>query len=324
MIKTGGEFWQDSIGHALMGKVAQSDDSHGAPPGYHTLGLALTFWPGVLLLGIAGTAAWLRRREPGMRFLIVWLLPFWVIYELVATKLPHYTLPVFPALALIAAIALVGAGDRVASSRPARIAHWTLTAVFVLVCLVIAWLPFYLAGEMETRAPGAAWGVVLFALVAAGTGLWLAAKPGLDRLGPLALSALGVYIFVFGATLPAMDRFWLSHSLKEEVASLEGCESVRLATIDYREPRLVFNFGTDTLLGDEASVIAMLQAEPCGLAAIGQRELASFLAATEAAGVPVKLLGEVRGYNYTKGRDITLTILSSDDSAFTVPGTQPE
>ena len=70
-------------------------------------------------LAVAGAAGDLRpgsgvrsRRE---RFLLAWLVPVWVVLELVPTKLPHYVLPLYPALALLAAAALV---DGVATGRP--------------------------------------------------------------------------------------------------------------------------------------------------------------------------------------------------------------
>ncbi|GGD06675.1 ArnT family glycosyltransferase [Aquisalinus flavus] len=321
MIETQGEFWQDSIGHALMGKVAKGDDSHGAPPGYHTLLSFVTFWPGILLIALGAVAAWQRRSEPAVQFIVAWLLPFWIIYELVATKLPHYTLPVFPALALIAAFGLRD-GVELARSRGVRIAHWIIVALFALVSILIGFLPFLLAGEMETTAPGTAWLGALAGIAVAGTGIYLALKPGFNRLPPLVLSTLGVYIFTFGAVLPNMDRFWLSRELKSEITALGGCTAPHLATIDYREPSLVFNFGTETLLGDEASVLAHLaENRSCGIAAIGQGDYVSFLEAAAQAGVPLKILGQVQGYNYTKGRNITLTILSHSESEYPVPAT---
>ena len=41
--------------------------------------------------------------RPALVFLLAWLVPSWVVFELVTTKLPHYTLPLYPALALVSA-----------------------------------------------------------------------------------------------------------------------------------------------------------------------------------------------------------------------------
>src|SRR3546814_5065061 len=41
-----------------------------------------------------------------IRFLLCWLLPTFVVFEAVATKLPHYTMPTYPALAILGGLVL--------------------------------------------------------------------------------------------------------------------------------------------------------------------------------------------------------------------------
>ena len=38
-----------------------------------------------------------------MRFLVAWIVPTWIVFELVTTKLPHYVLPLYPAIAILIA-----------------------------------------------------------------------------------------------------------------------------------------------------------------------------------------------------------------------------
>ena len=109
-LATGGAFLGDSVGHDFAGKLAGAQEAHGAWPGAYLLALFLTFWPGSLLLAPAAAWAWQERAQPAERFLIAWLVPFWLVLELVPTKLPHYLLPAYPALALLAARACTGAG----------------------------------------------------------------------------------------------------------------------------------------------------------------------------------------------------------------------
>ena len=49
---------------------------------------------------------WTHRREAAVRFLIAWIVPSWIVFEMIKTKLPHYVLPLFPAIACLAALAL--------------------------------------------------------------------------------------------------------------------------------------------------------------------------------------------------------------------------
>ena len=109
-------------------------ESHGAPPGYHLVLLVALLWPGSLLTGLAFGRAWSRSRgrqdaagsiagsalklltgpargRHAECFLVAWLLPAWIVFELAATKLPHYPLPLYPAVALLSARAVL-AGSR--------------------------------------------------------------------------------------------------------------------------------------------------------------------------------------------------------------------
>ena len=47
-------------------------------------------------------SAW--RREPAVSFLLAWLVPSWIVFELAVTKLPHYVLPLYPAIAILIAV----------------------------------------------------------------------------------------------------------------------------------------------------------------------------------------------------------------------------
>ena len=65
-------------------------------PGYHLLLLSLTLFPSAPVVLCALPSAWAARREPATRFLLAWIVPAWLVFEAVPTKLPHYTLPLFP------------------------------------------------------------------------------------------------------------------------------------------------------------------------------------------------------------------------------------
>src|SRR6202040_1239468 len=85
------------------------------PPGVYLVLFFATFYPGSILAGLAVPAVWTVRREPAARFLLAWLVPSWIIFELVVTKLPHYVLPLYPAIAILIAGAVE---SKVLSRRP--------------------------------------------------------------------------------------------------------------------------------------------------------------------------------------------------------------
>ena len=102
-VRSGGSFFEQAIGHDMLDKVASAQEAHGAPPGYYFLLFWVTFWPGSVLAGLAAPAVWRARREPAAKFLLAWLVPSWLVFEAVITKLPHYVLPLYPAIAILIA-----------------------------------------------------------------------------------------------------------------------------------------------------------------------------------------------------------------------------
>src|SRR3954447_9185511 len=110
--RAGDTFFVDSVGGDMLSKLA-AQESHGAPPGTYLLLFWVTFWPGAPLAGLAAAPVWRARREPGAQYLLAWLIPSWIVFELVLTKLPHYVLPLYPAIAIL----IVGALERRVLSR---------------------------------------------------------------------------------------------------------------------------------------------------------------------------------------------------------------
>src|SRR6266852_379348 len=66
----------------FVGLTIATLESHGAPPGVYLLLFWVTFWPGAPLAAMATPAAWRARREPGAQFLLAWLVPSWIVFEL--------------------------------------------------------------------------------------------------------------------------------------------------------------------------------------------------------------------------------------------------
>ena len=145
-IASDGTFFEIAIGKSLLGKVATGQQSHGAPPGYYLAAFPLTFWPGSLFAALAVPFAWARRREPEVRFCLCWIAPTWLVFELVATKLPHYVLPTYPAIACLTAAALLAPATRAAGRRAvyamrAYAGLWLLLGVALAALLpVAAWM----------------------------------------------------------------------------------------------------------------------------------------------------------------------------------------
>ncbi|HXC30477.1 MAG TPA: glycosyl transferase [Stellaceae bacterium] len=288
---TQGQFLDQSVGHDFLAKITGGQEAHGAPPLYY-LGLAfVTFWPGSLFLAPAVIGGWVRRREPAERFLIAWLAPAWIVLELVPTKLPHYALPLYPALALLAA-GVMSRGD-------ARRWYGAIcTVVWVLVTVSLAVVLGDLGASLSPIAVAAATAVVALAAVL------LFRRPA-QGITTALLAAMSV-AFVMPATslvLPRLDYWWLSRSAAALVAAHPRACGAGLAVVGYNEPSLVF------LLNDGfKSGVADAAVNAGDEALVADRMDAAFQQNLAARGLAARLLGDVHGWDYSNGQDMTLTL----------------
>jgi 4-amino-4-deoxy-L-arabinose transferase-like glycosyltransferase len=301
---THGRFLVGAVGHDLLPKLFAGEESHGAPPGTYLLLAPAYFWPGSLYLVPALARGWRRRRAPAERFLLSWILPAWVLFELVPTKLPHYVLPLYPAFALLAGRALAD-GFPPVLARAARTADGAVKALWGMATLALAVLlvalPILFGSGVQGAAIAAA--AVLLALAA----MFLAAPRRFWLVPALA------FVFVWGAAeivLPGLDHLWLSRSAAALVAAHPGRPGQPLVTVGYSEPSLVFLLGTQTrLLVPSAAAQAL---EGGGRALVSGREGKAFAAALAARGLSARKLGRVGGLDYSTGRRLALTLYAID------------
>jgi 4-amino-4-deoxy-L-arabinose transferase-like glycosyltransferase len=305
-VATDGAFWTTAFGADFAPKLVGGQESHGAPPGYHTLLTPLLIFPGALLLPAALALGWRARNEPGVRFALCWLIPAFIVFEATPTKLVHYTLPTYGAFAWLMAAAVM---------RPpvGKVAKWIGVVLSALVGVVFAAAIFYLYGEYGDPSDLPATVATALLLAAAGlTGAYLLWRGEALKaiVGAGALTILGHGAFA-AAFAPSLDPLWLSQRTEEvlEEARLlprQGFTPAPVAVAGYAEPSLVFALGTPTDLGDVPEAIeAITDQRP---AVVEGREQTAFEAELKARGLRVREIGKVVGLNYSNGDETTLRI----------------
>lgn len=307
-VLTGGAFLEDSIGHALLGKVSKADDSHGGPPGYHLALFMGVFWPGAIMAGLYGGYAWINRKADHVAFLLAWVLPSWIIFELIGTKLPHYVLPLYPAIAILAGLAIRDA-QNLLSRQWVRRLHWASLVVFVVIGVIAAGLAPYGAQQLMGEAPPTTIIAAIAGVVTVMLGVWLALRPSPPRVLVFCLGAMVFHVLLFGFAAPRLTPLWPSQQMAQLVRELEGCSTIDVVTAGYREPSNVFYNGTKTYLAATGAGAAtrLVQNPDCSIAFIDQRELESFGATINASGVNLRTVGKIAGINTVKNRELAMT-----------------
>ena len=313
-IATDGGFWTEAIGGDLAPKIAGGDEGHGVFPGFYLLIAPLLFFPATLLLPAALSAGWSRRAEPAIRFLICWLVPAWLIFELTPTKLPHYNLPTFGALALLAAAALT----RPVGKLSRQVGAGLTIAVGALLAVGSVWL---LTEYGRSTAQTWATMTIVFAILASLIGAFLmlhraamTAVIASIALGVLAHGALAGTLRQLRplSVAPQLEKVLLNANLHPRQGRVGP-----IAVTGFHEPSLVFLTGRDTELTDAAGAArALAEGRPVIVEA---RDADAFREAAADLGVAGRAVGVVNGHNYSKGDDVSLTVYAPPGAPLAEP-----
>jgi 4-amino-4-deoxy-L-arabinose transferase-like glycosyltransferase len=302
--RAGDAFFADSIGGDMLSKLS-AQESHGAPPGVYLLLFWITFWPGAPLAGMAAPAVWRARREPGAQYLLAWLIPSWIVFELVLTKLPHYVLPLYPAIAILT----VGALERRTLSRSwlRRGAAWWF-AIPALASLIAV-----IGAVTLTRQPVfAAWPFVAAALIFGLFAWWLYDDSRAERsLLNAVVAAMFLAIAVYGVVLPALTPLFPSAEIARALRNVV-CVGPKAAAAGFHEPSLVFMTGTSTLLTDGSGAADFLGQGSCRFALVESRSERAFAQRADAIGLRYNVATRIEGYNISQGRAVSIAIFRSE------------
>jgi 4-amino-4-deoxy-L-arabinose transferase-like glycosyltransferase len=228
------------------------------------------------------------------------------VFEIVVTKLPHYVLPLYPAIAIL----IAGIVDsRRLSARP-----W-------LVRASMGWfvVPFVvgLAGIALLLVVGRQFGLLVWPMFGAaaimGFLAWQLfdvdrADTSLVRGGAAAILTTAT---MFGLVFPALSQLFPSATLARVMRD-SGCAAPVAASAGYHEPSLVFLAGTATRLTDAAGAADFLRGGDCRFAFVEVRQERSFAQRADAIGLGYSQGPRIEAINISNGRPITIAVFRSE------------
>lgn len=281
-LATEGNFVEGAVGKDLRDKLVSASEGHGGPPGYHLLHLITHFFPATLFLipAIVLTVKDIRAKvenASGLMFIAAWAIPTWLVFEFLPTKLSHYVLPAYPALALLCGYTAL----RLIEGVKLPVSRWFGFAMFIIGGVAFTVIASTLGmellraepvGDFKTADPEtvlAIWSqqtVPLWPVIILGVFLTAVTAASVLRRYQMAivfaiLSSVAIGWHIRITTLPGQT--WIQPTVIARAAladvcglpDQEGCEVTPdlVQSIGYAEPSLILTTGTDVLHSPEAS-----------------------------------------------------------------------
>ncbi len=318
-LRTDGAFFAESLGRDFGGKLAGAQEDHGGPPGYHLIAIWIGLWPAALFLLPGAVFAWQAARRGGdslpargMRLALAWVVPFWIVLELVPTKLPHYALPLYPAICIAMAGAVMAAfgAKRYAGTR------WASAIIFLVVSAAL--LGLILSVQAQFGDPDQWWlaiGVAVFAGVCALAAVVctiLARMRG--AVVAAGLAAVPLSVITYGVLLPGAAPLSLSQRIV-------AASPAPIVSLFYGEDSLRYYAGTGNTRFGETVPWHLFETWEGGTLVLDEKRVpggvAAALASAEEAGVCLFERARIRGFNYTRADEVELVLLGQEPCPLT-------
>jgi 4-amino-4-deoxy-L-arabinose transferase-like glycosyltransferase len=305
VMRSGMSFFTESVGDDMLAKVGSGQESHGMLPGFYLVLFWVTFFPGAILAGLATPAIWKARREPGAKFLLAWIVPSWIVFEIVATKLPHYVLPLYPAVAIL----IAGVVDHRGLSQRLWLARGTVWWLLITAGIAAAILATHVVVGQQMGL--LAWPFLAGAIIFALRAWWLYGVDGGEHaLMRGAAASILLTMAAFGATVPRLPELFPAAQVAGYLRTV-GCTPA-VVTAGYHEPSLVFLVGTGTRQSDGSGAADFLLGGGCRFAVVEKSAERAFVQRADTVGVRYSSGPRIEGFNIGTGKRVSLAIFRAD------------
>lgn len=336
-------------------RAREGAEGHGAPPGFYLVTLVVFFFPGSLLTALGfvrmmkrafvinrceGESWWTRikrhavstRGRDAELYLFMWAVPTWLAFELVITKFPHYILPIYPAIALFSARAVLG-GMR-ALTKPLNggdrfgFGAWMIVGIVLTLAGPMLYLTLLARGLTAPASPSlpalADNGVVMFTLASLACVLAVvllvrarscAIRGAFTAAITYAIPATALAeMALFGVWLPNTRWIWNTPRIVGIVAHdsgkspgaagfpLIGCVGYVEDSLLWTTHNRMIRLGSSVREDNRAAMLAWCRANPGAYLLLPRASVAEFAA----VGVTV---GSLEGFNYSSGDEVSHTVL---------------
>jgi len=291
--------WENSLNRV------PAQETFSVPPGSHAVLFYPFFGPAGIFVALAIPAILDHARRPVFVFALAWVIPYWLLMELLPGKLPDFVLPLYPALAIVAGTAI--------DEGKARVTGW-ISTYFSLNPLVWPWVMALASSVMffvaEDRVPYAAIPFYAVAVVCGWYAFWwFYRQKSLVASSILAVaSALFIHIGLFGAVLADLTVFQVSSRVIAAGREAAGCDKPEFVATGFSEPSLVFYGGAGMRFSNPADAVDFLSEGGCRVALVERRRQSIFNQRAADVGFPLQIEDQVKGVNLGDMRLVDMRI----------------
>ncbi len=321
---TQGVFLQKALNEDFFSKLQSGQEGHGALPGTHLLILSVAIWPVATFLPCLILFCIENKNNIVVQFLISWIVPFWIIIEIIPTKLFHYSLPVLPAIAILAIGGMFQFKSNIKKIQNTLLKNliYFSSVLFGLGGVVLGIGLFYACYKFNIDKDFSITFltilIILITIVVFSLSLLLIFNlKTINNVNrkyfynlPLAIIALSAMfnIINFNFILPKLDYLFPSKILANKI---ELINPETITSAGYHEPSLVFLLKGNVLLSKPYEAAIFMAEGKKNISLIEKSSLVEFLEATQELNLKVKIVDTVRGYNIAKGKHVEINIFEN-------------
>ena len=306
------EIFVSSIKKDMLLKLVSVQESHGALPGTYFISSIVTAWP--IFLFIIPTIIWSYKNKHNKTiiFLLSSILPAWISFELIPTKLLHYILPLLPSLAILTSAMIVSMLTNRSILLSLDKLYIKLISIFpAFGGIVISIGILFIA---KSFGEGLTVSVLIIAIIyflgSIYSGYSIFTRNYMNALLTVIcanLIALNI-IFIF---LPSqLDKIWVSEKIYEYIN--EKNIDATFALLGYSEPSLLYRLGSNTKIStSNEEAIKFILKHNFKYLIIEDSYLEEFKIMAEQNLLSIKLLDKkITGFNYSNGKFINISIIN--------------
>ena len=302
----------NSIKKDMLLKLISAQESHGAPPGSYLLSSFLTAWPITLFMFPTVIWAFNNKKNKPVKFLLCSLLPSWLFFEIMPTKLLHYILPLLPSLAILTAAMIVSSikDKNFIASLDKHI--FRLVSILPFIGgLLIAFGIIYLA---NIYGEGLTFSIIIIASIYT-LGSFLSAyyiytQSFINTLIVVVFSNIIALNLLILMVPNQLQKIWVSERVYLEIEEKTVLNEYVL--LGYSEPSLIYRLGSKTkIAGNSEDAISLVLNSNIQSIIIENSYLKEFKDLSDKKGIVFRSISKpIVGFNYSKGKNVEIIIIN--------------